>query len=125
MRRATGFRRGLFPSIRQEPCNCRAGLVALYCLLSPFYLHYIAPFSCIIISVYPAVPRITTSHVPQQRPVIPQYPPPCTKHLDPLFDVFCRRLLEANLSRYAVIAKPPIWWRRYASMNKSILQSTE
>src|SRR5690606_33395321 len=45
MRRATGFRRGLFPSIRQELCNCRAGLVALYCLLSPFYLHYIARFS--------------------------------------------------------------------------------
>src|SRR5690606_31131003 len=86
---------------------------------------YFRRFTCIILPVFPAVPRITISQIQPQRPVIPQHPPHFPEHLDHLFDVFFRRLLEANLSRYAVIAKPPIRWRRYASMNKTIRQSTE
>src|SRR5690606_25969174 len=57
-----------------------------------------------------------------QCPVIAENPPNLSEHLDHLFDVFFRRRFEADLSRYAVIAKAPIRGRGNTSMNDSIRQ---
>src|SRR5690606_24265599 len=86
---------------------------------------YFLRFTCIILPVFPAVPRITISQVQPQRPVIPQHPPHFPEHLDHLFNVFFRRRFKADLTGNAIVAKAPIRRRSNASMSDSIRQSTE